>query len=91
LPSPVTGGRRHLDNKRELKPDRVFDDPPAPLKTIEPLHLRQYLSWRNAAPIRANREKALLSAIWNFARDKGGRYDRTMHPQPDRQNGIATK
>lgn len=28
-------------------------------------------AWRKAAPVRANREKALLSAIWNFARDVG--------------------
>lgn len=48
-----------------------FDDPPAPLETIQPLHVRQYLTWRKATPVRANREKALLSAIWNFARDIG--------------------
>ncbi len=38
---------------------------------IEPQHVRQYLSWRKSAPVRANREKALLSAIWNFAREMG--------------------
>ncbi|MFJ7884560.1 tyrosine recombinase XerC [Pseudomonas sp. NPDC096917] len=60
------------DNVRELKNlMSFFDDPPAPLETIQPLHVRQYLTWRKAAPVRANREKALLSAIWNFARDIG--------------------
>ncbi|PVZ59275.1 integrase [Pseudomonas sp. B1(2018)] len=60
------------DNIRELKNlMSFFDDPPAPLETIQPLHVRQYLTWRKAAPVRANREKALLSAIWNFARDVG--------------------
>lgn len=60
------------DNLRELKNLMAFfDDPPAPLETIEPLHVRQYLTWRKSAPVRANREKALLSAIWNYARDKG--------------------
>lgn len=69
---PSKGTATQADNKRELKNlIAFFDDPPAPLETIEPLHVRQYLTWRKAAPVRANREKALLSAIWNYARDKG--------------------
>lgn len=60
------------DNMRELKQLLAFfDDPPAPLETIQPQHVRQYLQWRKSAPVRANREKALLSSIWNFARDTG--------------------
>lgn len=60
------------DNVRELKQLlSFFDDPPAPLEAIEPQHVRQYLRYRNSAPVRANREKALLSAIWNFARECG--------------------
>lgn len=60
------------DNARELKNlIAFFDDPPAPLESILPQHIRQYLNWRKAAPVRANREKALLSAIWNYARDTG--------------------
>lgn len=60
------------DNLREIaKLLEFFDDPPAPLESIEPQHVRQYLTWRESAPIRANREKALLSHIWNWARDKG--------------------
>lgn len=37
-------------------------------------HLRpgwQALTRRESAPVRANREKALFSAIWNYARNKG--------------------
>lgn len=69
---PTKGTATQAGNKRELKNlIAFFDDPPAPLETIEPLHVRQYLTWRKAAPVRANREKALLSAIWNYARDKG--------------------
>jgi len=60
------------DNLRELgNLLAFFDDPPAPLESIEPQHVRQYLTWRESAPVRANREKALLSHIWNWARDKG--------------------
>lgn len=60
------------DNLRELKQlYRFFDDPPAPLDTIEPVHVRQYLDFRSSAKIRANREKALFSAIWNYARERG--------------------
>lgn len=66
--SPAT----QKDNIRELKNLlEFFNDPPAPLDAIQPQHVRQYLSWRKDAPVRANREKALLSAIWNFAREMG--------------------
>lgn len=69
---PTKSSATQFDNKRELKNlIAFFDDPPAPLATIEPLHVRQYLTWRKSAPVRANREKALLSAIWNYSRDKG--------------------
>jgi hypothetical protein len=77
---------------------KFFDDPPAILDDIEPMHIRQYLDWRiqwtvekktkenvervkagkdplpvpaNAGHVRANREKALFSHIWNYAREKG--------------------
>lgn len=59
-------------NERELRQLLAFfDDPPAPLEAIEPQHVKQYLRYRKSAPVRANREKALLSAIWNFARECG--------------------
>lgn len=57
------------DNLHELEQlFKFFDDPPAPLDDIEPLNIRQYLDWRKAAKVRANRKKALFSHIWNFAR-----------------------
>jgi integrase len=50
----------------------VFDVPPVALDEIEPVHIRQYLEWRGkVAKVRANREKALFSHIWNFARNTG--------------------
>jgi len=59
-------------NERELRQLLAFfDDPPCPLDEIRPQHVRMYLTSRSSAPVRANREKALLSHIWNFARDYG--------------------
>ncbi|WP_212631525.1 tyrosine-type recombinase/integrase [Pseudomonas sp. KB-10] len=65
-PGTQTKNRQELRNLLEF-----FDDPPAPLEAIQPQHVRQYLRWRQSAPISANREKALLSAIWNYAREMG--------------------
>lgn len=47
---------------------RYFDDPPAPLDAIKPIAVARYLDWRRSAPVGANREVAVLSAIWNRAR-----------------------
>lgn len=69
---PTKGVNTQKDNLREMKNLLAFfDDPPGPLDNIEPIHIRQYLTWRESAPVRANREKALFSAIWNYARNKG--------------------
>ena len=70
---PTKAPRTQADNLKELaKLLEFFDNPPAPLESIEPQHVRQYLDWRGAtAKTRANREKALLSHIWNFARQTG--------------------
>jgi integrase len=70
---PTKAPATQRDNARELKQLlKFFDDPPAPLEAIEPQHIVQYLRKRGKeAPVRANREKALLSAIWNFARTSG--------------------
>jgi len=48
-----------------------FDDPPGPLEAITPQHVRQFMNWREPRKIRATREKALLSHIWNWAREIG--------------------
>lgn len=69
---PTKAQRTQRDNAHELtKLIAFFDDPPAPLEAIQPQHIRQYLAWRAKAPVRANREVALLSHVWNFARDRG--------------------
>ena len=96
---PTKAPRTQQDNEAEkawlLK---FFNDPPAPLDAIEPVHIRKYLDWRvkeakkaaeernaerrsagrRAVPIpakhgqvRANREKALISHVWNYAREHG--------------------
>lgn len=63
--------RTQKDNLSEIEwLYRFFDDPPAPLEEIEPIHIRQYLDQRQAKT-RANREKALFSHIWNKAREWG--------------------
>lgn len=69
---PTKAERTQRDNLKELgKLLAFFDDPPGPLDAIEPMHVKQYMRWRKAAPIRATREKALLSHLWNWARGEG--------------------
>jgi len=69
---PTKAPRTQKDNLHELSwLYKFFDNPPCPLEQIDPIHIRQYLDWRVDAKIRANREKALFSHIWNFARGKG--------------------
>lgn len=63
-------------NLRELdKLLEFFGDPPAPLAKIRPMHVRQYMDWRTrhgtVATTSANREKALLSHMWNKWREWG--------------------
>lgn len=57
---------------------KFFDDPPAPLTEIQPIHIRKYLDWRKASPVAANREIALFSHIFNKAREWGA----TDRPNP---------
>lgn len=56
---------------------KFFDNPPAEIDKIQPIHIRQYLDWRKAK-VRANREKALFSHIFNKAREWGY----TSQPNP---------
>lgn len=68
---PKKAPRTQKDNGHELGwLLRFFDDPPAPFEQIQPIHVRQYREWRTAQ-VRANREIALLSHLWNWAREKG--------------------
>lgn len=85
--------RSQLDNTKQfVNLLKFFGDPPAPLDSIEPVHIRQYMDWRvqearkaaaerfakagkpvpqNHGGVQANREKALISHMWNFARERG--------------------
>lgn len=67
---PTKAARTQRDNLTELGwLLKFFNEPPAPLESIKPGHIRQYLDWRGkTAKTRANREKALFSHIWNMAR-----------------------
>lgn len=59
-------------NRRELANLlKVFNDPPMPIDDIDPVTVQQYLARRADAPYAANREKALLSHMFNFARSTG--------------------
>lgn len=54
-----------------------FDDDPAPpLESIEPKHIAQYRDHRNST--HSTQEIALLSAIWNWAREQG--YTKLANP-----------
>jgi integrase len=70
---PTKAPRTRADNLKELaKLYEFFDNPPVPLDEIEPVDVRKFLDWRGqTAKIRANREKALFSHVFNYARDQG--------------------
>jgi integrase len=70
---PRKAARTAKDNLTELnKLLEFFNDPPIPFESLEPVHVSKYMKWRGqTAPVRANREKALLSHIWNYARTEG--------------------
>ena len=68
---PLKAARTQRDNLGELGwLLKFFNDPPAPLESIQPSHVRKYLDWRGTK-VRATREKALLTHIWNMARAWG--------------------
>lgn len=76
---PTKASRTQRDNLIELaKLLEFFNDPPAPLDAITAGDVYDYMKWRKAAPVRATREKALLSHIWNFARRE--RYTNLPNP-----------
>lgn len=67
---PKKSKASQLDNKKQIKKLlEFFKD--APIECVKPKHVRQYLDWRADAPIRANREIALFSHIFNMARAWG--------------------
>jgi integrase len=72
---PTKGHRTQKDNLSELERLKEFFGDCENIEAIQPLHVRQYLDWRTGggktATVRATREKALLSHIWNKAREWG--------------------
>ena len=68
---PTKSLRTRSDNEKELANLlRVFGH--MPIDAIAPMHIREYLDIRGqAAKVRANREKALFSHIFNKAREWG--------------------
>lgn len=69
---PTKSAGTQTVNMRELSSLlKYFDDPPCPLESIRPKNVFDYMLWRRAAPVSANREKALLSHLWNWCRQKG--------------------
>lgn len=73
---PRKGLGTQKSNNRELDSLlKFFGDPPIPLAQLRPLHVRQYMDWRTqhgtTAMVSANREKSLLSHIWNKCREWG--------------------
>lgn len=94
---PGKAARTQDDNEREREwLLKFFED--APLDSVEPKHIRQYLDWRvkmahkdatarndervkagkpattippKHGQVRANREMALFSHVWNYAREQG--------------------
>lgn len=73
---PQKAERTQVDNGHEIaKLLEYFDNPPASLSAIGPVNVGEYMDWRTdngkTAKTRANREKALLSHVWNCARRWG--------------------
>jgi integrase len=68
---PTKAVRTRKDNDKELAQLlRVFGH--MPIDAVLPMHLREYMDLRGqAAKVRANREKALFSHIFNKAREWG--------------------
>lgn len=87
---PTKAPRTQADNAKELANLLAFfDDPPCPLEAIKPGDVMDYLRWRKSAKVRAQREKALLSHIWNWAR--GERYTDLPNPCAGIRSGKGSK
>jgi integrase len=71
---PKKALRTQRDNVAEMKSLVGFftSGSDAPIDQIRPHHIAKFLEWRGqTAPVRANREKALLSHMLNWAREMG--------------------
>lgn len=68
---PTKAPQTQFDNEKELtKLEAVFGA--VPIDAIKPHHIKRYLEERGkTAKVRANRERALFSHVFNFARECG--------------------
>lgn len=68
---PTKAFQTQKDNEKELtKLEAVFGA--MPIEAIKPYHIKRYLDERGkTAKVRANRERALFSHVFNFARQYG--------------------
>ena len=68
---PTKAPQTQRDNEKELeKLEAVFGA--MPIDAIKPHHIKRYLEERGkTAKVRANREKALFSHVFNYAREHG--------------------
>ena len=68
---PTKAYRTQKDNEKELANlEAVFGN--MPIDAIKPFHIKRYLDERGkTAKVRANRERALFSHVFNFARQYG--------------------
>jgi len=74
---PAGTQKDYLKSSKQLL--KFFNDPPAPLEAIEALHVKQYMDRRGKeSPTRANRERSLMSTLWNHARGWG--YTNQVNP-----------
>jgi integrase len=71
VPTKAPGTQR--DNHKSMRQLLAFfNEPPCPLDSITPNQVKKFLRWRGTkAQVRANRDKALLSHLWNWAREEG--------------------
>lgn len=67
---PAGTQKDYLKSSKQLL--KFFNDPPAPIESIEALHIKQYMDRRGKeSKTRANRERSLFSTLWNHARAWG--------------------
>jgi len=68
---PTKAPQTQKDNEKELQRlEAVFGS--MPIDAVKPHHIKRYLEERGkVAKVRANREKALFSHVFNFAREHG--------------------
>jgi integrase len=78
LPSKPAGTRKdYLKAFKQIL--AYFNNPPAPIDAIEAVHVREYLDIRGKqAQTRANRERSVISTVWNHARAWG--YTNNVNP-----------